>query len=136
MNCPHCKKELPQADLLEWCPFCGRDLTSPEVDSPQETLPPFKIKWWLFLVVMFSPVLLTILAVLAGANHGNFSPIVAFFGGGAAGIACGVMLGLQGGRTIAARVLLSVLMALVMAVVCIGLSCFGCTTAGFQLHFG
>jgi lipopolysaccharide export LptBFGC system permease protein LptF len=136
MNCPHCQKELPVNYDAAWCPFCGRDLTLPKADSPQETLPPFKIKWWLFLAAMFAPLLLTILAVLLGAKRDNVSPMIALIGGGIAGIVCGVMLGLQGGDTTTSRVFISILMALVMAVVCIGLSCFGCMTAGFQLHFG
>jgi hypothetical protein len=85
---------------------------------------------------MFAPLLLTILAVLLGAKRDNVSPMIALIGGGIAGIVCGVMLGLQGGDTTTSRVFISILMALVMAVVCIGLSCFGCMTAGFQLHFG
>lgn len=136
MNCPHCQKELPEGQPLEWCPFCGRDLAPSEADASQHLLPPVKTNWWAFFFALIAPVLLSIFAVLLGANSGNTSPMIAFFGGGAAGVVCGVLLGRQLGRTVVTRFLLGVLFTLIMMVVCIGMSCFGCLASGFQLRFG
>ncbi len=135
MNCPHCQKELPVNYAAAWCPFCGRDLPASGVDSVQHLSPPVKTNWVLFFSVLLAPVLLTILVVLLGAKKGNASPGIAFFGGGVAGIVCGVMLGRQLGKTKPLRIILGILFAFIMIVVCIGMSCFGCLASGFQLHF-
>lgn len=135
MNCPHCQNELPERDAAAWCPFCGRDMPPSETDLVQPQLPPVKTNWLIFFFVLLAPVVFTILAVLLGANSGNASPGIAFFGGGTAGIVCGVMLGRQLGKTGPTRVILGILFAFIMMVVCIGMSCFGCLASGFQLNF-
>ncbi len=133
--CPHCQKELPANYGAEWCPICGRDLPPSETDSVQHQLPPVKTNWLVFFSVLLAPIVLTILAVFLGAKNGNAAPAITFFGGGTAGIVCGVMLGRQLGKTGPTRVILGVLFVFIMVVVCIGMSSFGCMASGFQLNF-
>src|SRR5271169_3341166 len=133
MNCPSCQKELPADYAAAWCPFCGRDFPDSRADLVQHELSPVKTNWLIFFSVLLAPVLLTMLAVLSGAKNGNASPGIAFVGGGAAGIACGAMLGRKIGKTTPTRILFGVLFAVTLMVVCIGMSCLGCLASGFQL---
>lgn len=101
---------------------------------PPVPAPPY-FNWLLFLAVMLSPVVLTMLTVRLGDKSGDAAPAVAFFGGGAAGIVCGILLGRRLGKTMPLKVLLSLVFTFVMAVVCIGMSCGGCLVSEYQLNF-
>jgi hypothetical protein len=93
-----------------------------------------KAQWPIFFAVLLAPAILTILLVSTGMRQGDAPANFVLIGGGAAGIICGAMLGLQLGKTPAAKLGIGILFAGVMAVVCIGLSCFGCLASGFQLN--
>jgi uncharacterized membrane protein YfcA len=88
---------------------------------------------WVFFAVMFAPTLATILLVQTGLK--DPPPVVALFGGGTAGIICGVLLGRRLGRTRERRLLLCFLFALMMGTVCIVMNCFGCLASGYKLDF-
>ena len=103
-------------------------------DSNPPPIPtPARFNWLLLLAMLSAPAVLTVLTVLLGAKSGDPAPVAAFFGGSAAGIVCGIMLGLRLGKTTPAKIALSLLFALVMSVVCIGMSCGGCLVSGYQL---
>jgi len=142
MNCPHCQKELPINYGARWCPFCGKDLPASAtyaVEPPPQSpiLSPVKINWLIFFVVLLAPPLLTMLsASLVGGRNEQVSPGIGLYGGGAAGIACGIMLCLRLGKTLLARVVLGILLSGVMMVVCIMLCFLGCNLGGYQLRFG
>jgi hypothetical protein len=91
-----------------------------------------RFRWLLFLAVMLSPVVLTVLTVLLGARSGETAPMIAVFGGGAAGIICGILLGRWLGKTMPAKIIISLLFALTMVVVCIGMSCGGCLASNYD----
>lgn len=105
------------------------DHTPPPVPAPAH------FNWLIFLAVMLSPVVLTMLTVLLGVNTGDTAPTVAFLGSGAAGIFCGILLGRRLGKTMSAKIVLGLLFAVAMVVVCISMSCGGCLVSGYQLNF-
>jgi hypothetical protein len=140
MNCPHCQQELPENYGAAWCPFCGKNWL-PEA-KPFQKLPPVKFRWRLFLCVLLSPALLTLLSaatmrfVISSHPTGEgVSPTIALAGGTIGGVICGVMLGWNS-RTLSARIALSVLMSAIMIIVCIMLCCFGCGIGGYQMRIG
>jgi CDP-diglyceride synthetase len=107
--------------------------TSAEASKTTPALP--SINWVVFLVVLLTPALLTILVVLSGGRDSGAAPAIAFLGGGIAGIICGAMLGRRLGRTTPLKIVLGLVFAMVLSVVCIGMSCFGCLASGFHLDF-
>jgi hypothetical protein len=136
MICPHCQKDLPANYSANWCPFCGKNLL-PEAEPSQE-LPPVKLNWRLFLCVLLSPALLTLLSVaamrfiLSQPRSEGVSPWVGLIGGTIGGVICGVMLGIQGSKKLPARIFISILMSVIMIVVCVVLCFFGCSMGGYQ----
>ena len=94
-----------------------------------------KVNWLVFLIVLLTPTLLTIVCVLLGANDGDTAPVVATLGGVFSGLVCGVMFGRRLGRTAGLKVLLGIVLAVVFGIACIGMSCFGCLASGFKLKF-
>src|SRR5262245_61257506 len=107
--------------------------TSAETSKATPSLP--RINWVVFLVVLLTPALLTILVVLIGGRDSGAAPAIAFLGGGIAGIICGAMLGRCLGRTTPLKIVLGVVFAVVFSVVCMGMSCFGCLASVFHLDF-
>src|SRR5262245_1916554 len=107
--------------------------SSAETSTPTPARP--SINWVVFLVVLPTPALLTILVVLIGGRDSGVAPAIAFLGGGIGGIICGAMLGWRLGRTTPLKIVLGVVFAVVFSVVCIGMSCFGCLASGFHLDF-
>src|SRR5436190_12976633 len=101
------------------------DLPAPEIPGPPPATRP-RFKWWRFVAVLLSPVLLTALSVWVSGGEGDTAPSVAMLGGSLAGIISGTMLGRHLGKTPPARVGLSILFALILGAVCITMSCFGC----------
>jgi hypothetical protein len=136
MNCPHCQKPIPENNAVSVCPHCGGAAQYPEPPA-FVPLPPVKINWFIFFLVLIGPPLLTLITAYLGKDHRGQSvpPFIGFFGGGAAGIACGVMLARRLGTTSSARVLLGILFAGIFAVVCIMLSVLGCGAGGYQVDF-
>jgi hypothetical protein len=140
MNCPHCHKELPQRYSAGWCPFCGRDLPPMEAPALESSPPlaPVIFRPRLFFSIFLAPPLLTVLIVLLSFGSRDVqdgAALVALFGGGIAGITCGIMLGRRLGKSSATRVGFSLLLGPIMVVVCVGLSFFGCMVSGYQLSF-
>ncbi len=138
MNCPHCNKLLPEKNSATHCPFCGTVLP-PEVPANAKSpalLAPVRIRWPIFFVVLLSPPLLTLLASFLGRGHFNegVSPLIALFGGVAAGISCGIMLALRYGKDMRSRIALGLLFSCLIAVVCIMLSFGGCMIGGYQIQ--
>lgn len=107
----------------------------PKINNP--SIAPVKIRWSVFFLVLLAPALLTIIASFLGRNHENepVSAIIAFFGGIAAGITCGVMLAMRIGRTVSGRIGFGLLFACIFVVVCVTLNFFGCMAGGYQLRF-
>jgi hypothetical protein len=103
--------------------------------SGDPPLMPVKISWLMFFGVLLAPPLLTLLVayVTRGQSNQPISPLIALFGGAAAGIGCGIMLALRLGKTLAARVVVGILFSVVFAVVCIMLSFGGCMIGGYEL---
>lgn len=136
MNCPHCQKELPENYDAAYCLYCGRSY-SPEGNQTLQTLPPVKLNAKAFFLLLFIPPILTLISAwIAHVQNEPYSKIIGFFGGGAAGITCGIMLGLRIGKTLPARIGLAVFFSAVMAIVCVALCCFGCNLGGYQMRFG
>ena len=139
MNCPHCQKTLPENYGATYCPFCGMGIPVGESPLPVNgpSLAPVRIRWLVFFAVLLAPALLTLLSSFLGRGHDNenISPIIAIVGGIGAAIACGVMLGLRIGRTVATRVGLSLLFSCVFAPMSVTLCFFGCMVGGYQLQF-
>lgn len=140
MNCPHCQKVLPEKYNATYCPFCGMGIAVEERDSgiKQPSLPPVRIRWGIFFGVLLAPAFLTLLTSLLvrGQDNQSISPLIAVFGGIAAGFACGIMLALHIGKTAAARFGFGLLFSCLFALVCVALSFFGCIAGGYQLRFG
>lgn len=109
------------------------DLPPPEIPGPPRTARP-RFKWWLLVVVLLSPVLLTALSVWLIDRKGDTSPSIAVLGGGLAGIISGTMLGRYIGKTPQVKIVLSILFAAIFGVVCITMSCFGCMASGYNLN--
>jgi len=114
--------------------------TNPSNSIPSEpaqlpSLTPRKINWLVFFAVLLGPVVVTIAAVLLGADGGDATPTIAFLGGGISGIVCGALLGQRLGRTPAMKVALGILFSFVFGAVCIGMCCFGCLASGYKLNF-
>lgn len=146
--CRHCEKDLPENYNGRYCPNCGAVL--PEVLIPvtgvmnvpkptpsvaEEPPSRYKINWWIFFAALLAPPLLTLLVAFLGSGNSNeqVSPMIAFFGGAAGGIASGIMLALRLGRTTGTRILLGILFSAGFAIVCVTLSCFGCLAGGYRL---
>jgi hypothetical protein len=98
-------------------------------------VPRARFRWWIFLIVLLSPALLTCLSVLFVSRKGDTPAAIAVLGGGAAGIACGAMLGRRFGKTAGTKIALGIIFAAILGVACIGMSCFGCLASGYQLNF-
>jgi|SRR5947209_5599395 len=94
-----------------------------------------KINWLAFWLILLAPPVLTIFSVLLLDKKGDLSPVLALLASGLAGIVCGAMLACHFGKTPAAKVALGILFALALSSVCIGASCFGCLTTGYNLKF-
>jgi hypothetical protein len=135
MNCPHCQKVLPEQLAEGRCPHCGGTVPPEAAPGPPVSLAPVKIRWLVFFCVLLTPPVMTLISAVLGKGQAgeSASPAIGFFGGAAAGIACGVMLAFRFGRSISARVLLGLFCSAAMAVVCIMLSLFGCEAGGY--HF-
>jgi uncharacterized protein YacL len=138
MNCPDCKKELPENYGDAYCPFCGKDLSS-KAEPPQK-LTPVKFRWRLFLCALLTPALLTLLSAatmrflfLTQRTNEGVSPVIALVGGAIGGVICGVMLG-STSNNLLARIALSILMSAIMVIVCIMLCFFGCGVGGYQMR--
>src|SRR5580765_6010530 len=120
MNCPHCQKLLPDNYTASYCPHCGGEVQQPTSPTPPGSPPlkPVKIKWPIFFVVLLAPPVLTSMVAFVGKGQSNesVSPIIALFGGGAAGVVYGILLALRIGRTVPIRVLLAILFAGILAV--------------------
>jgi hypothetical protein len=109
------------------------DLPSPEIpELPHAARPRFK--WWWFVAVLLSPVLLTALSVWLFAQKGDAAPSIAMLGGGLAGIIAGTMVGRRIGETTSGRIVLSIVFALILGVVCVTMSCIGCMASGYNLN--
>jgi len=139
MNCPHCQKELPENYGARWCPFCGKDLPASATYAveapPSASLKPVKINWLIFISALLIPPMLTMLsALLTGSRNDPVSPVVGLCGGVAAGIYCGVVLGLRFGETSLGRIVCGVLLSMPMVIVCVMLCFFGCTIGGYQIR--
>jgi hypothetical protein len=95
-----------------------------------------RTNWKVFFGVLLAPVVVTsITAVILRGPHDNVSPFIGLAGGGAAGIACGIMLAFRIGKTSETRVVLSILLAAVMAAVSVTMCCIGCNLSGYELSF-
>lgn len=137
MNCPHCQTELPENFATAWCPSCGKNLPARANDDIKPTLPPVKINWLIFFAVLLAPALLTTLTASSIQTlNESVSPTIALLGGSAAGIVCGVLLGLRLGKTALARTGLGILFSVVMVIVCVMLCLFGCNLGGYHMRFG
>jgi hypothetical protein len=119
--------------FLFGCPMNPADLPSPEIPETPHTGKP-RFKWWRFVTVLLSPVLLTALSVWLFTDEGDTAPSIAMLGGGLAGIISGTTLGRHLGKTPPVRLGLSILFALILGVVCITMSCVGCLASGYQLN--
>lgn len=98
---------------------------------------PVKIHWFIFFSVLLAPALLTLLVSFLGRSQANepISSLIAFFGGIAAGIACGIMLALRLGKTVSGRLGIGLLFSCIFVVICVTLNFFGCMAGGFQFGF-
>ena len=135
MECPNCKKELPADHTGRWCSFCGADRT-PNVtwQAPSEVLlKPVKVRWPVFFTVLLLPVALTsVTAALIKEPNQGVSVGIALFGGGGAGIACGIMLALRFAKTATSRVFMSLLLGGTLCLASVFLCFLGCTFSGYQ----
>jgi hypothetical protein len=139
MNCPYCQKVLPEKYSATYCPYCGEAIAIeekvPKINNP--SVATIRIRWPIFFGVLLAPALVTLLTSFLGRDQANepMSAFIAFFGGIAAGIACGVMLAFRVGKTVSNRIGLGILFSCVFAVICITLNFFGCMAGGYQLRF-
>ncbi len=109
---------------------------TPPVIPPEVTDPPSaprRFGWLLFLLVIFLPTIVTVLAVQMKSK--DLAPAVAMLGGGFSGIFGGILLGLRMGRTPGSRVALSAVWVMVLSVACVTMNCFGCLASGYSLNF-
>ncbi len=139
MNCPHCHQVLPENYSATYCLHCGAAVTVeesvPKVSKP--SVVPVRIRWPIFFGVLLGPALVTLLTSFLGSAHTNdtLSALIAFFGGIAGGIGCGLMLAFRVSKTVPNRIGFGILFSCVFAVVCVTLNFFGCMAGGYQLRF-
>lgn len=104
--------------------------TPPSVPVPFDSKP--RINWFLFLLVLLAPALFTVLG--ARSKSDGLAIGSALFGSLAAGIVCGVWVGLRFGRTTVWRFALGIVFTFVLGVLSLVLACFGCSLGGFNLN--
>lgn len=136
MVCPHCQQALPENYTASYCPHCGGAVPPPVSTYVEKRLEPVKISWFIIFGALLAPPLLTLLTALLcrGRSNEGVSPTVGLLGGGAGGIAFGIMLALRLGKTTSARVGMAIVFSVIFMVVCIMLSCFGCLVGGYQMR--
>jgi hypothetical protein len=123
MNCPLCQKALPEKYQASYCPYCGASV--PPEESPEEpVLAPIKTNWWIFFAVLLASPTLTLLTSVSKDEY--FPALIAIYGSMAGGAACGIILALRVGRTVAVRIILGIFFSVVFAGVCFFLSFIGC----------
>jgi hypothetical protein len=135
MKCPTCQQELPTGHSGPDCPRCGAAIQSPPTLDVVVQAPGLKLNLLVFYMILFAPVLLTIVAVQLMPKSSDTAPVVAFIFGTASGVLCGILLGRRFGKSLESRIGLGILFSLIMVVVCVGMSCFGCLASGYQLDF-
>ena len=118
------------------CPFCGGGVgpePTPPVAADVGRRPKKKFPAAIFFLLLLGPPFLTMLAaaVIRVPNE-PISQVIGFFGGGSAGVTCGVLLGCRVGETSLGRSLFSLFLGALMAIVCITLCCVGCAVGGYQ----
>jgi hypothetical protein len=125
VNCPHCQKDLPVNYNGGYCPYCGKDLPPPlNVARPLDTNQ--KISWPWFFVILFLPVVLTMLTARLPAQAGGLAALISLCGGPVSGIICGAMLARRLGRTEGTKIVFGIVLIPTMVVVCVALNFFGC----------
>lgn len=103
-----------------------------EADPPN--LPPSdRLNWLLLLGLILAPAILTSITVAFDHSSSGPAPAVGLIAGGIGGIASGVLLGCNFGRTIAAKVIFSVMLVAVCGVASITIATVGCLMAGFTM---
>lgn len=127
MTCLRCQNELPEDHEGNRCPICGASK--------------IRFRWLVFLCALLLPPLLTLVSAawmrtLPNPVNENFSPNIAFIGGGIGGIVCGLLLAFRAAKNIPLRVALSIVLSGLMIVVCVALCLCGCTVGGYQFRIG
>jgi hypothetical protein len=105
----------------------------PLIGESETPAPRRRLRWVYFLVIIFVPTLVTVLAAMSGSK--DFAPFAALIGGGASGLAGGILLGRFVGQTDGSRIALAVVFTIVLGVACVTMNCFGCLVGGYKLNF-
>ncbi|MSU57497.1 MAG: hypothetical protein EXS35_04835 [Pedosphaera sp.] len=125
-HCPACKKEItPGAgDESQSCPHCGFALVARDQQRP--------LNGWIFFPLLLAPPVIGLLGALARIEALAIGGPV--FGGGLAGIVCGIMLARRVGRMPGMQVALAFLFVPLLGFVSFILGFFGCMLGGFQIN--
>ena len=113
--------------------------------SPSEIPPPMPVgkeikprprsKVVLLLGILLAPPILTVSAIQTGIGGDDTATAVALIAGVLGGIAAGVLLGANIGRTPISKICLSLLLSFTFSAVCIAMSfCSGCVSGGFRMN--
>lgn len=100
----------------------------PTASSPAR--PPWR-NWWVLLVVLLAPALLTLLT----AGSQDAWPFFTFFGSMIAGLVCGFMLSVRICRTTVGKVFGGLALAIMFTGAAFALCCAGCAIGGAKLNF-
>jgi hypothetical protein len=94
-------------------------------------LPRARAGWWIFIIALVTPALLTMLA----AGSDDLWPIFTFPASAVAGLHCGFWMASRLCRTVAAIVFAGLALAAMFSMVSFALCCVGCALGGAQLNF-
>jgi hypothetical protein len=108
----------------------------PSEQGPPVLPPPIpkkpKMHWGWFLLALFLPTVLTVLA--AQAKSQDVAPPLAVIGGGISGLVGGSLLAIRVGKTPEARIGLGIAFAIVLSVACVTMNCVGCLAGGYKFN--
>jgi hypothetical protein len=127
--CPKCQQPLaPDVSQSAPCPNCGHINVSDVVASKPA---PSHVGWFVFVIVLLLPALLTLLT----ARADSLWPVSTFLVGGVAALYCGFWLAWRIFRSTATRWILAMFFSGGFYVVSFFLCCAGCALGGAKLNF-
>jgi hypothetical protein len=138
MNCPHCQRELPEKYGTGWCPFCGHDLPSNQIDTlqspPRPVIEPNHINWPKFFLILFAPAVGCFLALIV--DIGGLAVLFGPFGGSISGLVCAHMIMEAVNFTGSKRTMIHFGLAILLCALSFFLCFVGCVSASTVSRHG